>query len=148
MLLMAHAQIGKVHYEKNKVWGNYRRHEGSMWKGVGAEDAFYVRNGVGHLLFYTYAEKLFGARFVLEKRNMMEDVICAALNTGNFELLKKLQSQFPELYTEAVTPWSKPNRSEKTFVLAQRMAATMKKSRLAYKFFRLIYNLFCFFTKG
>ena len=148
MLLLAHAQMGKVYYEKNKVWGSYRRHNSSMWKGVGTEDDFYVRNGVGHLIFYTHAEKLFGARFVQEKRNMMEDVICATLNTAKFELLKKLQSQFPELYIDVVTSWSKENRSEKSYVLALRMAAAMKKSRVAYKCFRLLYNLFCIFTKN
>lgn len=148
MMLLAHAQTGKVYYEKNRVWGCYRRHKGSMWKGVGAEDSFYVRNGIGHLIFYTHAEKLFGARFEQEKRNMMEDVIFAALNTGNVELLKKAKNQFPELYTDVIAPWSKANRSEKSFVLALRMATTMKKNRTAYKFFRLIYNLFCIFTKN
>lgn len=141
MMLLAHAQKGKVYYERNRVWGRYRRHAGSMWCGVGATDSFYVRNGVGHLIFYTHAEKLFGACFTQEKREMMQDVICAALNADNLELLKKVKSQFPELYADVVLPWSKEARTKKSFILAQRLAAVMEKKPLIYKILRLVYNL-------
>ena len=127
MLHLFHAQTGKIKCLDNCM-AVYRRHAGGVWVEAGKSDAFYIKNGLGHLNFYRQAERITKLDFSRDRQALLLDCVLASMTMGRGDILEVLKSTYPEDFEIVTQPYTKAARVSKRL-------SKFKRTRRAIKCF-------------
>ncbi len=116
---LLHAQRGNIKYMPD-IMSVYRRHSGGVWHGVNHSDAWFSRYGLLHLRFYREEEERFQVSKIPEKLSMGGNMLRAMLRLRDFDKLRILASEFPDVWDESLKQALHPEEAERIAALKKR----------------------------
>lgn len=94
LIHLLHAQKGKILFLPENM-GVYRRHEGGIWYNVGKTKAWFRKNAIPHIRFFTALEQLFGIDRENARLYLLSSSYAYALRDSDYDWIEELKNACP-----------------------------------------------------